>query len=266
VEAALEIQHVGEQRGQIANEIRPIFLTPFAHVYFFKDPEDTLRRAGDALRELESHSMIAIDSAQGDLPKRLRRAADQLLENKAKEYGIPREEWCDDDRFVRTRKLREAVLTRLEKDYLGRNETGYARRRASRVRMACYERLADSGLSEEARRRIEKDLRKTRELILMTPFRRDYSEKHNDLEMWVEYLCRFRQALDMPAFNFGPQVVEFCVQTPIDVHPMANEYRSLESETDRLEFLHRKTEDIRKLVQSAIDAISSGRRTMRIAE
>ncbi|MCP4383594.1 MAG: hypothetical protein GY798_19630 [Hyphomicrobiales bacterium] len=210
--------------------------------------------------------MIAIKSPRGDLPTRLRRAADRLLGNKADAYGIPREEWHDDDRFERTRKLQDAVLNRLEMDYLGHIKTGYARRRARRVRMACFERLADHGLSKEARHEIEKDLRKTRELILMTPFSEAYRERHNDLEMWVEYLCRFRSALDMPPFNFGSQVVEFRVQTPIDAHRMATEYRSLESQGDRLEYLYRKTELVRELVQAGVDEISSERETMRISE
>ncbi|MCP4304328.1 MAG: 1-acyl-sn-glycerol-3-phosphate acyltransferase, partial [bacterium] len=95
VEAALEIQQETEEGGQGGSQLRPVFLTPFAHVYFFKHPKHALSRADKALRELESHPMIAIKSPRGDLPTRLRRAADRLLGNKADAYGIPREEWHD---------------------------------------------------------------------------------------------------------------------------------------------------------------------------
>jgi 1-acyl-sn-glycerol-3-phosphate acyltransferase len=251
IDAALDIQRMAEEEGQDSDLRRRVFLTPFAHVYFFKNPKQALRRAEKALRELEAHPMIAVSNPQGNLPTRLRRAADRLLENKADEYGVPREEWRDDDRFERTRKLQDAVLRRLEKDYLGQVGTGYVRRRASRVRMACFERLADSEIPE---------------LILMTPFNRAYRESHNDLEMWVEYLCRFRSALDMPPFNFGPQIVEFRVRTPIDVHPMATEYRSLASDDDRLRYLYRKTEVVRERVQAGVDDISRAHGTMRIVE
>ena len=266
VEAALKIQRKADERGQNKNEHRPVFLTPFGHVYFLKDPKDAMRRVRNALRDLESHPMVAIKHPTGDLPTRLRRAADQLLENKADVYRIPGEEWHHDDRFERTRRLQDAVISRLEKEYFGRIERGYVRRRATRVRTACFERLADGGLSEEARQKIEEDIQKTREVILMTPFSQAYREKYNDLETWVEYLCRIRSALGMSPFNFGSQVVDFKVQTPIDVHPIATEYRSLDSEENRIAYLYKKTELVRELVQASVDEICSAHKTMRIPE
>lgn len=259
VETALNAQQRTIEEG--GGEPRPIFLTPFAHVYFFADAEVTRRRAEDALSQLESHPLIAIKGASGDFITRLQAAADQLLENKASEYGIAEDAWQDDDRFERNRKLQDAVLKDLEREYLGQSDSGYPRRRAMKVRMACFERLANAGITAEERKAIEKNVKKTRELILMTPFSPGYRDKYDDLETWVEYLRRFRTALDMPPFDFGSQVVHFRVGEPIDVHPIARAYDALELEDTRRHLLYEKTEEVREIIQAGVDRICSARRS-----
>ncbi len=256
VEAALEVQRRAAEAEVNGGELRPIFLTPFSHVYFFEDRPETLHRAELALRELESHPMASIEHPSGDLPTRFRRMADQVLENKARQYGIPGDEWHHEDRFERTRRLQDAVLRRLEMQYIGHKEKGYARRRAMRVRMACFERLADNQLSPESRKQIDTDVLKTRELILMTPFSLAYREKYGDLEMWVEYIRRFRGALDMAPFKFGPQVVTLAFHDPIDVHPIATEYARLKSEESRRRYLYKETQSVREIIQAGVDRIS----------
>lgn len=247
------------QRRSGSGKARPIFLTPFAHVYFFADLAATARLANNALGQLESHPLIAIRHGAGDFITRLRAAADRLLENKAREYGVADDVWQDDDRFERNRKLQDAVLSDLETEYLSESESGYARRRAMKVRMACFERLADPDLPADERAAIENDVKKTRELILMTPFSHGYREKYDDLETQVEYLRRFRVALDMPPFNFGSQLVHFEVAEPIDVHPIARAYEALESEDARRNLLYERTEAVREIIQAGVDTICARR-------
>ncbi len=263
VEAALEVQRRASEEGQHGGKVQPIFLTPFSHVYFFENRAKTMRRAELALAELESHPMASIERPSGDLPTRFRRMADRVLENKATEYGIPRSEWYHEDRFERTERLQDAVLKRLEMQYIGHKEKGYARRRAMRVRMACFERLADNQLSPESRKQIDNDVLKTRELILMTPFSLAYREKYDDLEMWVEYIRRFRVALGMDSFRFGPQVVIFAIYEPIDVHPIATEYSQIGSEESRQRYLYKQTQAVREIVQAGVDEISRSRSSLR---
>lgn len=264
IRIAVEAALAGKADGRTGDARRPIFLTPFAHVYFFTNADKTVRRVEQAIGELERHPMVAIEEPKGDLPTRLLHAADRLLANKADEYQIPQDDWFDDDRFERAHRLQEAILARLEEVYLGGTQEGYARRRAMEVRMACFEKLLDQDLSGDAQARIRGDVTKTREIILMTPFTQAYREKYDDLEMWVEYLCRFRTALDMPAFNFGPQHVEFKVQPPIDVHRIADEYSAIESEADRRAYLYSQTELIRETVQAGVDEICDAHQPARI--
>jgi hypothetical protein len=260
MDAALEIQRAAKEKGRTGSDLRSVFITPFAHVYLLSNPSLSIRRAGKALDEMDAHPMVRVAQAGGDLPARIRRVADRLLENKAGEYGIPRREWHSRDRFERTRRLQDAVLGRLENEYIGQCETGYARRRAMKVRMACFERLSESGLSVEEQKKIEKDVRKTRELILMTPFSRAYRVKYGDLEMWIEYMQRIRSALDMTPFNFGPQQAVYKVHSPIDVQPIAATYDSLASEDLRLSYLYERTEQLREIVQAGVDEICKDRK------
>jgi 1-acyl-sn-glycerol-3-phosphate acyltransferase len=266
VEAALWNHSDTHEREHRRNDYRPMYITPFAHVYFFTDPMRSKRRAEEALREIEAHPMISINEPHGEMPARLRSAADRLLKNKADEYGIPRDDWHSGDRFERVQRLQDAVLCRLEQHYIGHREIGYARRRAMKVRMACFGRLTNDQLSIEERSNIEKDVQKTRELILMTPFTRAYRQKYDDLEMWIEYLRRFRSALNLSPFDFGPQEVIFRVLQPIDMHPIAVEYRSLAVEKHRKKLLYEMTESLREIIQAGVDDICGSRRTMRIPD
>jgi hypothetical protein len=134
------------------------------------------------------------------------------------------------------------------------------------VRMACFERLANEPLSQQQRSNIEKDIQKTRELILMMPFTRAYRKKHGDLEMWVEYLRRFRSALNLRPFDFGKQEVTFKILQPIDMHPIAIEYNSLASEQDRRRLLYSVTESVREIIQTGVDDICASRPVMRMPD
>lgn len=264
-EAALEIQHDAERSGGTNISLRPILVTPFAYAYFFADPPMTLRRVVSALEELESRAEVFGEPRKGDVVGRLRAVADALLEHKAREYGIPSPEWQHPDRFVRAKKLRDAALERLETQYIGGVQEGFVRRRALKVRMVIYARLAQSQLSDAEREELQRDLQQTREIVLTVPFTRAYLNKYGDLEMWVEYLRRFRRVLQMASRDLGPQDVVFKILAPIDMHAVARHYRSLPSEDARLEYLFQKTEELRGTIQAGVNEICAAHPTRRIS-
>jgi hypothetical protein len=151
-------------------------------------------------------------------------------------------------------------LKRLEIAYLGKIQGGHEKRRASNVRMACFDLLAQGNVSSADGLRVKQDIRKTHELILMTPFGRAYHDKYGDLEMWVEIISRFRSALGMRPFNFGPQSVVFKVHDPIDVRPHMERYVALQTDVLRRGYLSDQTEMLRRILQSGVDEIHRARR------
>lgn len=135
-----------------------------------------------------------------------------------------------------------------------------------KVRRICLERLEDNSISDRTSKIIEEDIIKVREVILMTPFSQTYRKKYGDLEMWVEYIRRIRTALSMPKKNFGPEDVIFKIMEPIDVHPIAREYQELSGSDEKRKFLVRKTEELRKIIQTGVDEICQQRSTIKIED
>lgn len=251
-ESALAAQQDALRRSE---RPRPIFITPFAHAYFFSDRPRTMRRVDIALRELESRPEVFGAPRKGGLHERLRHVAYRLLEYKAEEYGIPTLEWQDSDPFERALKLRLAVLERLEKRYLAGVQEGFTRRRALKVRMAIYERLAARKSPNSDTQALWSDFYKTKEIVLSLPFTRAYLNKYDDLELLVEYVRRFWRVLRMSPKSLGPQDIVINLLPPIDMHAIAQRYRSLASSEEQLEYLFQVTEDIRQKIQVGVDKI-----------
>ncbi len=84
--------------------------------------------------------------------------------------------------------------------------------------------------------------------------------------MWIEYLRRFRSALNLSPFDFGAQEVIFRILQPIDVHPIAVEYRSLADEKHRKKLLYEMTESLREIIQAGVDDICGSHPAMRIPD
>src|SRR5439155_27320898 len=91
VEAALKVQSAARLGGQPSP--RPIFMTPYAHVYFHTDREEMLRRMSEALREIEARPEIFGQGREGDLAGRLRNVARRILDSKARRYRIATDGW-----------------------------------------------------------------------------------------------------------------------------------------------------------------------------
>jgi hypothetical protein len=254
VEAALRLSRAA--RGSSATHgLRPILITPFAHVYFFTNRALTARKVERAVGELERRQEVFGRLQSGSLIQRLGAIADRLIEHKALQYAAPRDAWQAPDRFERARKLQHWVLEDLERRYLGAVQTGYERRRAIHVRMRIYARLTDVATDGVQRAVFLQDIQRTRDIILAAPFNPQYQLQHPDLETWVEHLRRYRVAVGLPDCDLGPQKAVFKILPSIDVRGIADAYREIPGERDRMEFLFRETETLRKIIQSGIDAI-----------
>lgn len=256
VEAALKVREQAKRERISRDHMTPVLITPFAHVYFFTNRKKTLLKTEKALEELEVRPEVFGRRQFGDLVHRLRAVADRLLEYKAKQYGVPKAIWDDPDRFERAKKLQKFVLENLEKKYRGHVYEGYERRRALKVRMDIFEMLRSKNLDDEQIESLEFDIQKTRDIVMTVPFSRDYLNRYGDLEMWVEYLRRFRSTLGMPESDLGPREVVFRIMPSIDVLEIAERYLELAAPEAQVEYLFDKTEELRSIIREGVEMIS----------
>ena len=265
IRSALKIQKEDRSKIKSIGHPRPVFITPFAHVYFLRNADLSLKRVIESVGELEQRFDIKIEKSDQHFTDRLIEVMDKVLGEKAEEYGIVAHDWKHPDRFERIRLLQVAVLEDLERKYIGSKQVGFERRRAMKIRAKCIDSLENISLSQIDRNEIERDIKKIREIILMTPFNQNYKDKYGDLEMWVEYMRRIRTALAIPKKDFGPEDVVFKILEPVDVHPMAEEYQSISTNEGKKDFLIRKTEEFRKIIQSGVDDICNKRLTKKVS-
>jgi 1-acyl-sn-glycerol-3-phosphate acyltransferase len=252
---AVEASLLAEQSSSDQRRERSVLITPFAYAYFFSKPSTTIKRLDGALSQVESRPEVFGRDSKGDVATRLRAVGERLLDHKATEYSIPSALWSDTDPFIKAEKLQRVVLAMLEQKYLGAVEEDFARRRAIKVRMRIVEQLASDDTPDSARPALRLDARITRELPLMVPFTRAYLEKYGDLEMWVEYLRRYRTVLGMSPGNLGPEEVVFKVLEPIRVEAIARSFQQQDSEEAQRVLLFKQTEALREKIQAGVDAI-----------
>lgn len=255
VEAALKVRQRANRDRSSREHMTPVLITPFAHVYFFTNRKKTMLRTEAALEELEVRPEVFGRRQCGDLISRLRAAADRLLEYKGNKYGVPKASWDDPDRFERARKLQKFVLEGLEKKYRGQIHEGYERRRALKVRMDIFDVLRSKNFDKQEIESLKLDIQKTRDIVMTVPFNRDYLNRYGDLEMWVEYLRRFRSTLGMPEYDPGPREVVFRIMPSIDVLEIAERYLELATPEAQMEYLFDKTEELRRIIQGGVETI-----------
>ena len=249
IEAALRAQTAAASQSAI----RPVFITPYAHVYFHTDRDEMLRRMHTALQEVEARPDIFGQAGEGDLAARLRAVAQRILESKARRYHIAVDGWEALDLFERGERLQGQLLEQLEEKYSGGITTGYPRRRAMKVRMAIYERLGESSPTRMAE--LTEDIQKTLDIVVLISFDRAYLSRYNDLEMWGEFLRRFRDSVGMREEPFGHRRAVVKVLKSWDVQEAAREYAALPKEEPRRGFLFRLTEELREQIQRGVDDI-----------
>lgn len=262
IEAALKIQTAARSGGQPG--LRPIFITPYAHVYFHTDREEMLRNMSKALQEIEALPDVFGQGRQGDLPGRLRDVAQRILESKARRYQIATDGWEALDLFERGERLQGLLLEQLEQKYRGGIRTGYPRRRAMKVRMKIYERLVESSPTQKVE--LKEDIQKTLDVVALISFDRAYIGTYNDMEMWGEFLRRFRDSVGMAEGPFGHRRAVVRVLKGKNVHDAAKEYEALPDEESRRAFLFRLTEGLRNEIQAAVDEICRENPPLRLAE
>ncbi len=262
IEAALKVQAAARSSGPQA--LRPIFITPYAHVYFHTDRQEMLRNMSQALHEIEALPDVFGQGRQGDLGGRLRDVAQRILESKARRYQIATDGWEALDLFERGERLQGRLLEQLEQKYRGGIGTGYARRRAMKVRMKIYERLAESSPAPKAE--LREDMQKTLDVVALISFDRAYVSTYGDMEMWGEFLRRFRDSVGMAEGPFGRRRAVVRVLKSKEVHEPAKAYEALPDEESRRAFLFRLTEDLRNEIQAAVDEICRENPPLRLAE
>jgi len=259
IEAALKAQKAAA--GGPA--IRPIVITPYAHVYFHAHRNEMVGRMDKALREIEARPDVFGQSQAGDLAGRLRAVAHRILESKARRYQIAQDGWEAIDLFERGERLQNELLQQLEKKYAGGVQTGYPRRRAMKARMKIYEQLAECSPTQTAE--LKEDLQKTLDVVVLISFDRAYISRYHDLEMWGEFIRRFRDSVGMPEAPFGRRRAVVRILERWDVHPAAREYAALPTEESRRAFLFRLTEDLRAQIQEGVDDICREHPPLRLA-
>ncbi len=257
IDAALEAQR--RARGSPP----PVLITPFAHVYFYRDPDATLRLLASALGALEARPEVHGAPQDGDVVPRLREVASRIIEHRAERYAVPAAVWRGGDRFERAHRLADYVLEELEHRHLGEVRDDHVRRRALRARMKLFE-LLETETRADARERLLLDVQKTRDIVMTVPFSPDYVARHGDLEMAAEYLQRYCWVLGLPAPWLGSQEAEVRFLDPTDAHLIAGKYEARDSEAEGREHLSRCTEDLRARIQDAVDRIVRERPTRRL--
>jgi 1-acyl-sn-glycerol-3-phosphate acyltransferase len=249
IEAALKAQAIAVG----GSATRPVFITPYAHVYFHTDRAEMHRRMDKALREIEARPDMFGQPGQGDLANRLRAAGERILESKARRYHIAQDGWEALDLFERGERLQTELLEQLERKYSSGIQTGYPRRRAMKVRMKIYERLAESSPAQKAE--LKEDIQKTLDVVVLISFDRSYISRYHDMEMWGEFVRRFRDSVGMPEEPFGPRRAVVRVLERWDAHDAAREYVRLPTEESRRELLFQLTDRLRAQIQEGVDGI-----------
>lgn len=248
---------------------RPVYITPFSHVYRHQNEKKTRQAMGRELAELEAMPELGGDGlsktdkkelAARPLNERMVRIAHRLLSHKAAFYGVEMSEADGETIFERGDRLKTRLLESLEKKYMGRTQPGLLdRRRTFKVRAKVFEGFRDATRQdppdEKRLAALRRDLQLTADVNLMATFSPEYVDKYNDLEMLGEYLRRFRDSMGLEANPFGKRDVYFKVLEPVDIRPYAKRYARLKTEDEKNAFLYNLIEEIRGQVQTGIDAL-----------
>lgn len=256
VEAAIMVQEEAEKNGTPADKLRPILLAPYSHVYFHSKPAQMQKNMNKALKEIEALPEIYGKAQDGPLIDRMKAVADRILESRVERYNIQEEahqgDWKTMDIYDKAEKVQNILLEQVEKKYSGGVQEGYARRRAMKVRMSAYEVLKNPDISEALKKETKEDIKKTLDIVALVAFERDYKTSFSDLETWAEFLRRFRDAVSMSYKPFGDRKAVVKMLPPIDMHPIAREYRKLATENEKKEYLFKLTEELRGNLQQGI--------------
>ena len=129
--------------------------------------------------------------------------------------------------------------------------------------MKIYERLAESSPTEQAP--LREDLQQTLDIVALIAFDRAYVTRYHDMEMWGEFLRRFRDSVGMAEGPFGRRRAVVRVLKSLDVHEAAGAYAALPEEESRQAFLFGLTEDLRSQIQEGIDEICRANPPLQLA-
>lgn len=259
LEAALKVREEALAKGVSPKSIRPILVTPFAHVYYHTNLKKMLKTMDAKLAEIEEKPEFFGKKQTGKLTERIKQVADKLLEERAKRYNIPLTEFADPDIFESAHKLENLLLETLEKKYKGAVQTGFSRRRAIKLKMMIVQELNTKPLSDDRKKELKTDLQKTLDIATLTSFNREYMNQYNDIEMWGEFLRRLRDMVGLDFQPFGHRKAVMHILPSVDMHEAAENYLKIEGEEKRQQFLFDLTESARQRIQQEVTHICKTR-------
>lgn len=255
IESALKVQEEAKAQEIPENKMRPMFMTPFSHVYFHTNLKKMQKRMEKDLQEVEAMPEVFGKAQSGPFVERMRKVARQILESRANRYHIPMNELEGADLYAQADKLQNILLEQVEQKYFGEVHSGYSRRRAMKVRTLIYKELADPQITPERKAELKEDIQKTLDIIALVAFDRTYLNKFNDIEVWGEFLRRFRDSVGLSYEPFGQRKAVVKVLPLKDMHPLAKHYAALSTPEEKQQYLFKLTEELRQEIQEGVNRI-----------
>jgi 1-acyl-sn-glycerol-3-phosphate acyltransferase len=258
--AALDIQtENGSAAENAPPTLRPIFVTPFAHVYYHTNMSKMIQNMDKALADIEKKPEIFGKKQPGTIKDRMKNVALQILSERARRYGINRHEFEDADIFISAHKLEKRLLEDLEMKYKGSVQTGFSRRRAIKIKMIVLTELNQKPITDDRKKELKLDLQKTQDVAALTSFDREYMNQYDDVEMWGEFLRRLRDMVGLNFNPFGRRRAVMHMLPSIDMHQEAANYKKLETDDDKQHYLFDLTEKVRQQIQAEVNKITRSR-------
>jgi 1-acyl-sn-glycerol-3-phosphate acyltransferase len=258
--AALDIQTENLAAAESAPPtLRPIFVTPFAHVYYHTNVSKMIQNMDKGLADIEIKPEIFGKKQTGTIKDRMKNVALQILSERASRYQISRSEFEDADIFVSAHKLEKRLLEDLEMKYKGIVQTGFSRRRAIKIKMLVLSELNQIPITEDRKKELKLDLQKTQDVATLTSFDREYMNQYDDVEMWGEFLRRLRDMVGLDFNPFGRRRAVMHMLPSIDMHKEAANYKKLESDDAKQHYLFDLTEKVRQQIQAEVNKITQSR-------
>lgn len=251
IDAALKSQQRGKNR--------PVFVTPTAIAYRYKNPKQAQAAMMKSLAELENHPQLFKTPQSGDFADRLTRVGHLVVGHKIVSYGVSPSVFAflathpdplgKEALFQKAQILKTYLLEDLEKRYLGQVQTGFEKRRTLKIRMRVYNQLQHNPQQKAA---LIKDLAQINDINYLIPLHQHPADPYEDLETQSRFLRRYRQQMGMSSPPYGHRIVTTKVLPPRDVRPLAQQFDALKTPAAKNHFLSQQTELIRQEMQQAV--------------
>jgi 1-acyl-sn-glycerol-3-phosphate acyltransferase len=245
---AFKMAFEAASKAQKAGQKKPMFITPFVHIYKHNNPDEMQRNMDKALAELETRPDLGGQLGTGTWQERIVAVGEKILQHKMAVYNVPQDQAPQGDFFERAQWLKTYLLEDLEKRHLGGVKSGTERRRANKVRMIALEALTKPHTPDQEAA-LRRDAQQAKEIARLIPVNKPYFEKMHDLETIAEYLRRFRDQMAMTSEPFSKRTVYLKVLPPKNISEKLAEFQALPTEVERNQYLSDQTEALRQEIQ-----------------